>query len=139
MKRIHIHVTVDNFFENIRFYSAIFGVPPSVVHEDYAKWEMHNPAVNFAISRCGDSAGINHLGIQVESENELAEIKQGLDSVGIASSSQQGASCCYARSNKYWALDPQGIAWESFFSLSHTPVFGEGAIVDGKDKLLGCP
>ena len=130
MKRMHIHIAVNELSESIGFYSTIFGTSPSVEREDYAKWDLNDPAVNFAISKRGHASGINHLGIQVDSENELAEIAQRLDEAEITSSKQEGASCCYAHSNKHWALDPQGIAWESFHSLGNIPIFGE----DTKNK-----
>lgn len=125
MKRLHIHIAVNEIAESINFYSTIFNAPPAIEREDYAKWDLTDPAVNFAISKRGHVGGVNHLGIQVDSEDELAEIAQRLDKAEITSSKQQGASCCYAHSNKHWALDPQGIAWESFHTLANIPVFGE--------------
>lgn len=138
MKRMHIHIAVDELPKSIGFYSTIFGISPSVEREDYAKWDLNNPAVNFAISKRGHSSGINHLGIQVDSEDELAEIAQRLDEAEITSSSQEGVSCCYTHSNKHWALDPQGIAWESFHSLGNIPIFGEDTKIDSKDESSAC-
>ena len=125
MKRIHIHIAVNEFSESINFYSTIFGASPSAEREDYAKWDLSDPAVNFAISKRGHAPGINHLGIQVDSLGELEEIAQRLEEAEITSSKQDGASCCYAHSNKHWVLDPQQIAWESFHSKGEIPVFGE--------------
>ncbi|GLX80523.1 glyoxalase [Thalassotalea insulae] len=127
MKRIHIHIAVNELSTSIGFYSTIFGTSPTVERNDYAKWQLSDPAVNFAISTRGDTIGINHLGMQVDSEEELAEIAQRLDDAEIAYSKQQGASCCYAHSNKHWALDPQEIAWESFHSLGEISTFSDGA------------
>jgi len=138
MKRMHIHIAVDELKESIGFYSTIFGNPPSTEREDYAKWDVDDPAVNFAISKRGHSTGINHLGIQVESEDELAEIAQRLDKAEISSSSQERASCCYAHSNKHWAMDPQGIAWESFLSLGSIPIFGEDTKTDPENESSAC-
>ena len=138
MKRMHIHIAVNELSESIGFYSTVFGASPSVVRNDYAKWDLSDPAVNFAISRRGHTAGINHLGIQVDSEGELAEIAQRLDEAEITSSKQKGTSCCYAHSNKHWALDPQEIAWESFHSLGEIPIFGEDTKVDSGDESSAC-
>lgn len=138
MKRMHIHIVVNQIAENINFYSTIFGEKPTIIRDDYAKWEVNEPAVNFAISSRGHINGINHLGIQVESEIELKEIAQRLDDAEIASSAQSGSSCCYAHSNKHWAMDPQGIAWESFHTLGVIPIFGEDTVSDNDEESSGC-
>ena len=141
MKRMHVHITVDEFSESIGFYSTLFGASPAVERQDYAKWNLSDPAVNFAISKqgtCGHTSGINHLGIQVDSESELKEIAQRLDEAEITSSKQEGSSCCYARSNKHWVLDPQGIAWESFHSLGDITIFGEDTKTDSEDESSAC-
>ncbi|MBQ0799189.1 MAG: VOC family protein [Porticoccaceae bacterium] len=138
MKRLHIHIAVNELSESIGFYSTIFGVSPTVERNDYAKWDLSDPAVNFAISKRGHASGINHLGIQVDSEDELAGIAQRLDEAEITSSKQRGTSCCYAHSNKHWALDPQGIAWESFHTLGEMPIFGEDTKTDSGDESSAC-
>jgi catechol-2,3-dioxygenase len=139
MKHMHIHIAVDELNESIRFYSAMFGAAPTIERDDYAKWQLNDPAVNFAISSRGQSNGLNHLGIQVDSENELAEISQRLDAAKIASSKQKGANCCYAKSDKHWVLDPQGIAWETFHTLSSIPTFGEEtSTAPGNDSAACC-
>ncbi|HEY5602109.1 MAG TPA: ArsI/CadI family heavy metal resistance metalloenzyme [Gammaproteobacteria bacterium] len=138
MKRIHIHIAVKQLAENIRFYSALFGVPPTVQREDYAKWKIDEPAVNFAISNRGQSSGINHLGIQVDNDGELQEIDQRLKAAQIAATKQDNAACCYAQSNKYWALDPQGVAWESFHTLHEIPVFGGDIQVSERKNQAAC-
>lgn len=125
MKRIHIHIAVDNLLESINFYSTIFGTVPTIKKEDYAKWLLDDPAVNFAISKQGHSSGINHLGIQVDSAEELQELTHRFDNDEINYSSQKGVNCCYANSDKHWVLDPQGNAWESFHTLGDAPTFGE--------------
>ena len=138
MKRMHIHIAVNELSDSINFYSTLFGEPPSVEREDYAKWKLDDPVVNFAISSRGHASGINHLGIQVDSESELEEIAQRLDEAELTSSKQEGSSCCYSNSNKHWALDPQGIAWESFHTLGEIPVFGEDTRADSEDESSAC-
>lgn len=127
MKRFHVHVAVEDLAANVRFYSAMFGVAPTVLKDDYAKWMIEDPRVNFAISSRGLKAGINHLGIQVESGAELAVLRQQTERAEIAALDQPAAACCYARSNKYWTTDPQGVAWETFQTLGAIPVYGESA------------
>jgi catechol 2,3-dioxygenase-like lactoylglutathione lyase family enzyme len=111
MKRFHVHVSVDDLEANIRFYSAVFGARPTVQKSDYAKWMMENPRVNFAISQRGAQAGVNHLGFQVDTDEELASLRKQVADAEIAAQDQPGATCCYARSDKYWITDPQGVAW----------------------------
>ena len=125
MKRLHVHVCVDDLDANIRFYSTVLGAPPTVVEGDYAKWMIDDPRVNFAISKRGTKAGLDHLGLQVESDDELAVLRQQVDQAEIAALDQTAAACCYAKSDKYWITDPQGIAWETFHTLDTIPVFGE--------------
>jgi catechol 2,3-dioxygenase-like lactoylglutathione lyase family enzyme len=125
MKRFHVHVSVDDLDANVRFYSTVFGAPPTVRKDDYAKWMMEDPRVNFAISRRGAAPGLDHLGLQVESDAELTELRGQVERAEIAALDQSGAACCYAKSDKYWITDPQGIAWETFHTLDSIPVFGE--------------
>ena len=120
---------------NIRFYSTVFGAPPTVVKDDYAKWMVEDPRVNFAILARGMKAGVDHLGFQVESDAELAVLRKQVGDAEIAARDQVQAACCYAASNKYWTTDPQGIAWETFYSLGEIPVFG----VDSKNAGAGTP
>ena len=125
MKRFHVHVVVDDLDASIRFYSTVFGAAPAVIKPDYAKWMADDPRVNFAISKRGGAAGIDHLGIQVDSDEELAALRQQVAAAQIAAQDQPNADCCYARSDKYWTTDPQGIAWETFHTLDAIPVYGE--------------
>jgi catechol 2,3-dioxygenase-like lactoylglutathione lyase family enzyme len=127
MKRFHVHVAVDDLDANIRFYSTVFGLPPTVSKPDYAKWMLDDPRVNFAISKRGLKPGLDHLGVQVESEDELAQMRAQVGRAEIAALDQENTACCYARSDKYWITDPQGIAWETFHSLNTIPVFREDA------------
>lgn len=133
MKRFHIHIAVDNLENNIRFYSALFGSEPSVSKPDYAKWMLDDPFINFALSERGSKPGLDHVGIQVDSDEALAEVNQRLTQAGLPAAEQQNAQCCYAASNKYWTVDPQGIAWEAFHSLTAIPVFGQDTAIPAKN------
>ena len=125
MKRFHIHVSVNDLHQNIRFYSSIFGAGPSVLKDDYAKWMLEDPRINFAISTRGHEPGVNHLGIQAESDAELKALRVAIVEAQAPMLEQKEASCCYAKSDKYWTTDPQGIPWETFHSLGGVPVYGE--------------
>ena len=125
MKRLHVHVHVKDLGESIAFYRALFGAAPVVEKGDYAKWLLDDPAVNFAISsRCGDS-GVSHLGFQLEDEGELTTLTGRLTAAGHGTLDQRDAKCCYARSDKAWASDPQGVAWENFVTHGAIETFGE--------------
>ena len=126
MKRVHIHVAVKEISQSIKFYSTMFGVEPSVVKDDYAKWMLDDPGVNFAVSKFGQTTvGLDHLGIQVESPDELREIAGRLKAAELSIVEQRAAACCYARSDKAWATDPNGLSWETFFNMGETTVYGE--------------
>jgi catechol 2,3-dioxygenase-like lactoylglutathione lyase family enzyme len=127
MKRFHVHVAVQDLAASIRFYSSLFGAQPSVTKPDYAKWMLEDPRINFAISQRGAAAGVNHLGIQVDSAGELTDLREKVAAAEIQARDEMGANCCYAKSDKYWIEDPQGIAWETFHTLGSIPVFGEQA------------
>lgn len=127
MKRLHVHISVGNLADSIRFYSSLFASEPSVVKADYAKWMLDDPRVNFAISQRGAAIGLNHLGVQVESADELQQMHTRLNSLQSDITEESGAACCYAKSDKYWVTDPQGIAWETFHTLDAIPVFGGDA------------
>jgi len=124
MKRFHVHVAVDDLKENIRFYSSVFGVPPTVSKPDYAKWMLDDPRINFALSQRGLPTGLDHLGLQADSDEELAALREQVGKAAIDAVDQPNTVCCYARSNKYWITDPQGIAWETFRTLDAVPVYG---------------
>ncbi len=124
MKRFHVHVGVADLEENIRFYSVLFGAAPSVVKDDYAKWMLDDPRINFAISQRGSLHGVNHLGMQVDSGEELAAMQAQLAAADSAMTIEAGTNCCYAKSDKLWTTDPQGVAWETFHSLGSIPFFG---------------
>lgn len=125
MSRFHIHLAVKDIPQSIRFYSAVLGTEPNVVKDDYAKWSLEEPRINFAISSRGQQTGLDHLGIQTESEEALDALQARLDVANIGGATQEDAACCYTRSNKYWTMDPQGIAWEAFHTLDTIPTFNE--------------
>ncbi len=124
MTRLHVHLAVEQLDDSIRFYSTLFGVEPIVRQADYAKWMLDDPMVNFAISQRGARPGLDHLGIQVESAEELEAINARLRDAALPAHEQKDAACCYARSDKYWSVDPQGVPWEAFHTLSAIPTFG---------------
>ena len=124
MKRFHVHVAVPDLEAGIRFYSTMFGAQPAVVKPDYAKWMLEDPRVNFAISQRGSGSGINHLGLQVDSDAELDELHARLEAADSgAVVGEKNVSCCYAKSDKYWVTDPAGVPWESFRSLGTVPFY----------------
>jgi catechol 2,3-dioxygenase-like lactoylglutathione lyase family enzyme len=125
MKRFHVHVSVEDLDANIRFYSEVFCSEPTVRKDDYAKWMLEDPRVNFAISKRGAAPGLDHLGIQVDTAEELTAARARVARAAIAAQDQPAADCCYAHSDKYWITDPQGVAWETFHTLDAIPVFGE--------------
>ncbi len=127
MKRFHVHVAVENLSQSVRFYSTLFGAPPSVLKLDYAKWMLEDPRVNFAVSQRGGAPGLSHLGIQAENEGELAEVYQRLAAAERPVMEEKDTTCCYARSEKQWIADPQGIAWETFLTHDEATVYGTSA------------
>ncbi|MDE2453181.1 MAG: glyoxalase/bleomycin resistance/dioxygenase family protein [Burkholderiales bacterium] len=130
MKRFHVHVHIDDLAQSIGFYSRLFAAEPARVEADYAKWMLDDPRLNFAISTRGSQAGIDHLGFQTDDAEELAALKARAESADMALLDEGETSCCYARSEKHWVTDPQGIAWEHFHTLGHIPVFSEGRKTD---------
>ncbi len=125
MKRLHVHVAVENLDESIRFYATLFGAEPNVSEHDYAKWLLDDPAVNFAISDRSGRRGIDHLGIQVETADELADVTERLSTAQAQVLQEEAAQCCYAKGDKTWTADPQGVAWETFHTYGEIRVFGK--------------
>jgi len=129
MKRLHVHVSVKDLSASIRFYRTLFGAEPVVTQSDYAKWMLDDPRVNFAISMNRQPVGVNHLGFQVESDEELRGMRAQLEAADARMVEENEQLCCYAKSDKYWVIDPTGIAWETFHTLDRIPVYGEDTAV----------
>ena len=127
MKRLHVHVAVENLPQSIGFYSSLFAAQPAVVKADYAKWMLDDPRVNFAVSTRSRRLGLDHLGIQVENADELQEVYARLHKAGSNVIEQGQTACCYAKSEKSWIDDPTGIAWETFFTTGESTTYGDGA------------
>ena len=127
MKRMHVHVAVDDLAKSIGFYSTLFAAEPTVVKPDYAKWMLDDPRVNFAISTRGQARGVDHLGIQVENRTELHEVYARLRKAEGTMVEQGETSCCYAKSEKSWIDDPSGISWETFHTLGESTEYGDGS------------
>jgi hypothetical protein len=125
MKRLHLHVSVPELAPSIQFYETLFGAPPSVVKDDYAKWMLDDPLVNFAISQRGAAAGVEHVGIQVDSAAELDVLATRLKAAGEVTFDQEAAICCYAQSDKSWVTDPAGVRWETFYTFGEATSYGE--------------
>lgn len=129
MKRFHLHVSVKDLDESIRFYSTLFATPPAVQQADYAKWMLEDPRMNFAISTGRQPIGVNHVGFQVDSGEELRGLHAQLQAADAQLIQEDAQACCYARGDKYWVTDPTGIAWETFHTLGSIPVYGEDTAV----------
>lgn len=125
MKRFHLHVGVKDLNESIQFYSTLFGQKPSKVKDDYAKWMLEDPKVNFAISTRVNTQGLDHLGIQVEEHGELQELTERLKKADLSVYGEGETTCCYAESSKAWVKDPSGIAWETYHTMADAEVFIE--------------
>lgn len=138
MKRLHVNLAVRDIDASIAFYATLFGAPPTVVKDDYAKWMLDDPRVNFAISARGGAAGLDHLGIQVEDRAELAEVQARLAAADGPVLDQGAVTCCYARSEKSWITDPQGVAWEAFLTTGEATVYGDGGR-SGEPRLARAP
>ena len=133
MKRLHVSVAVSNLGNSVRFYSILFGVEPTVLKTDYAKWMLEDPRVNFSVSSHGKRKGIDHLGIQVDDDAELATLAERLARAGQSVYRQKTTTCCYAKSNKAWVHDPEGIAWETFHTLGESTVYSGVDVSDAAD------
>lgn len=127
MKRFHVNLTVKNLNKSVAFYTELFGCPPTVAKPDYAKWQLEDPRVNFALSTHGLRAGIDHVGIQAESSEELAQIRERLERAGGPIFDQPEVECCYSKSSKAWIRDPGGLAWETFVTHGDAVEYGDGS------------
>ena len=125
MKRLHVSVAVSDLDQSVRFYSTLFDAQPTVLKADYAKWMLDDPRVNFSISSRGTPKGVDHLGIQVDDDAELAVVAGRLAQAGQAIIEQKATTCCYAQSNKAWVDDPEGVSWETFHTFGQSTVYGE--------------
>jgi catechol 2,3-dioxygenase-like lactoylglutathione lyase family enzyme len=127
MKRLHVHVSVDDLAQSVRFYSTLFAAEPAVTKADYAKWMLDDPRVNFAISTRGGGSGLDHLGIQAETADELQEVYARLRRADRPVLDEGATTCCYAQSEKSWITDPQGVSWETFLTTGESTVYGDSA------------
>ncbi|MDF1883759.1 VOC family protein [Sulfurimonas sp. SAG-AH-194-C21] len=132
MKRLHIHISVEDLEKSKMFYSALFGMEPTKDKEDYAQWLVDDPAVNFAISTAKEEKGLNHLGLQVDSDEEVQELEERLQAAGVSGEKQKEAVCCYAKSTKYWVQDPEGIIWENYHTMEQMELFGGDSFTGGE-------
>ena len=138
MKRFHVHVAVEDLAASVRFYSTVFAAQPTVQKTDYAKWMLEDPRINFAISQRGAKPGLDHLGFQVDSEDELVALRKQVADAEIAAFDQPDATCCYARSDKYWITDPQGVAWETYRTLGEAEIYGAETQKSAKEEAGAC-
>ncbi len=130
MKKVHIHISVEDLNKSISFYTAQLDTKPTKVEKDYAQWLLDDPAINFAISTRGYAKGVNHLGILYESDETLLQAQERFESASLGGRVERDATCCYKRSNKYWLKDPNGIIWENYHSMEDIELFGK----DAKDQ-----
>lgn len=126
---MHLHISVPELAPAIDFYTTLFDAPPSVVKDDYAKWMLEDPRVNLAISARARAAGVDHVGVQVESRSELAELASRLKAAGSATFDQEATTCCYAKSDKSWVTDTAGVRWETFFTHGEATAYGEDEVL----------
>ena len=138
MKRFHVNVSVADLGQSVAFYKTLFGQEPSVLKPDYAKCMLDDPRVNFAISQRARTAGLDHVGIQVESADELAEVSGRLKAAGAETFDEAATTCCYAQSDKTWVHDPSGLRWETFFTFAEATTYGEDAAVPAPAKAACC-
>lgn len=138
MKRFHVHVHVDDLGKSVAFYSKLFAAEPARLEQDYAKWMLEDPRVNFAISTRGGASGVDHLGFQTDDAAELAQLKARAQAADMAILDEGETSCCYAQSEKHWVTDPQGVAWEHFHTLANIPVFSEKAAEPADNLASAC-
>ena len=129
MKRLHLHIAVEDLDRSIGFYSTLFGAEPSVVKDDYAKWMLEDPRVNLAISQRAHTCGVDHVGIQAETSAELAEMATRLKAAGETTFDQEATTCCYAKSDKSWVTDPSGVRWETFHTFGEATTYGEDEVL----------
>ena len=125
MKRLHVHMSVEDIAQSVKFYSTLFATGPAVIKPDYAKWMLEDPRVNFAISTYSSKPGVDHLGIQVETADELQDVYGRLQKADRPVLEEGATTCCYAKSEKSWIADPQGVSWETFLTSGTSTVYGD--------------
>lgn len=130
MKRLHVHVSVEDLTESTRFYSTLFAAEPTVLKADYAKWMLDDPRVNFAVSQRGAAPGVEHLGIQVETPDELREVYGRLRQADRLVLEEGATTCCYHQSEKSWISDPQGVSWETFLTTGESTIYGDSPALE---------
>jgi catechol 2,3-dioxygenase-like lactoylglutathione lyase family enzyme len=135
MQRLHVHVAVSDLERSVAFYSTLFNAAPTVLKPDYAKWMLDDPRVNFAISTRGAAAGLDHLGIQVDSDDTLGDVAARLARAGAEVREQHQAACCYAQSNKAWVRDPDGLSWETFHTTGAVTTYGEDTAATARPRM----
>lgn len=134
MKRLHIHISVEDIEKSVKFYTALFGMEPTKLKEDYAQWHVDDPAVNMAISSGREKKGLNHLGLQFDNDDDVQALEERLQAAGVSGEKQKEAVCCYAKSNKYWVQDPEAVIWENYHTMDDIEVFGGDSFTGG----IGC-
>jgi len=139
MKRLHLHVSVPDLGPAIDFYTTLFDAPPSVVKDDYAKWMLEDPRINLAISARARASGIDHVGVQVDSPGELAELASRLKAAGSTTFDQEATTCCYAKSDKSWVTDTAGVRWETFFTHGEATAYGEDEVLEAASACCAPP
>lgn len=135
MKRFHLHLHVNDLDASVAFYNRLFARPADVIKADYAKWLIESPPLNFAITRAATGAGVGHVGLQLDSDEQLQELRSRMDEEGIATRDQTDANCCYARSNKAWIEDPDGLRWEAFMTHGAIESFGDDTLSKGQSAV----
>lgn len=138
MKRLHVHVSVDDVAASVRFYRALFAAEPTVIKRDYAKWMLEDPRVNFAISNRGAASGVRHLGIQVEDRAELEDVYARVKRAQGPVLEEGTTTCCYAQSEKSWIADPQGVQWETFLTTGESTTYGSDVAAAAPAERSGC-
>ena len=134
MTRLHVNITVDNVASAVRFYSTLFNAEPAMLKEDYAKWEVAEPPIHLSISTHGSKPGLDHLGVEFEQLDQLADVTARLTSTRLPVLEEENAACCYARSNKTWVTDPGGVRWEMFHTFEQTIAYGAQGDGAGRDN-----
>jgi lactoylglutathione lyase len=138
MKRLHIHLSVEKLEDAVKFYSALFGAQPVKLKTDYAKWLIDDPRVNFAISARGRKAGLDHFGIQVEDDAELAEVRERIQTAEMKTLDEGETTCCYAKADKTWVIDPAGVAWEAYRTMGDVEFFGKDQALENQADAGAC-